>query len=406
MLSIYIHYPFCLSKCPYCDFNSHVRSDINYQEMLESYCHEIDFFSENIVEKNVKTIFFGGGTPSLMPISLVEKILAKIAEKFTILKNCEISLEANPTSVEAQKFADLKKIGVNRLSLGIQALNDIDLKFLGREHSVNEAENAIKLAQKYFENFSFDLIYARPKQTLKSWQEELDKALSFNTPHLSLYQLTIEKGTKFYSQFQRKEFIMPDENLSAQFYETTNETMINKGFHHYEISNYALKNFESLHNLAYWQSDDYIGIGAGAHSRVYFKNQKLRQAVQMIAEPNAWIEQNKKQQNGIQKIEDVAELNLIEEIIMMGLRLENGISETVFKKHLNKNFLQIFDFKKLNFLIENGFLEIACDESNADGFLSDKSPFVNLPSKRLFIPQEKRILTNSIIEKVCLSCVD
>ena len=388
MLSIYIHYPFCLSKCPYCDFNSHVRSDINYQAMLESYCHEIDFFSENIVEKNVKTIFFGGGTPSLMPISLVEKILAKIAEKFTILENCEITLEANPTSVEAQKFADLKKIGVKRLSLGIQALNSEDLKFLGREHSVNEAENAIQLAQKYFTNFSFDLIYARPNQTLKSWQEELAKALSFNPPHLSLYQLTIEKGTKFYSQFQRKEFIMPDENLSAQFYEMTNETMIKAGFGHYEISNYALKNFESLHNLAYWHSDDYIGIGAGAHSRAYFKNQKLRQAVQMIAEPNAWIEQNKKQQNGIQKIEDVTELNLIEEIIMMGLRLENGISETVFKKHLNKNFSQIFDFKKLNFLIENGFLKM------------------DLTSANLFIPQEKRILTNSIIEKVCLSCVD
>jgi oxygen-independent coproporphyrinogen-3 oxidase len=356
--------------------------------MLESYCHEIDFFSENIVEKNVKTIFFGGGTPSLMPISLVEKILAKIAEKFTILENCEITLEANPTSVEAQKFADLKKIGVKRLSLGIQALNPDDLKFLGREHSVNEAENAIQLAQKYFTNFSFDLIYARPNQTLKSWRKELAKALSFNPPHLSLYQLTIEKGTKFYSQFQRKELIMPDENLSAQFYETTNEIMINKGFGHYEISNYALKNFESLHNLAYWHSDDYIGIGAGAHSRAYFKNQRLRQAVQMIAEPNAWIEQNKKQQNGIQKIEDVAELNLIEEIIMMGLRLENGISETVFKKHLNKNFSQIFDSKKLNFLIENGFLKM------------------DLTSANLFIPQEKRILTNSIIEKVCLSCVD
>ena len=418
MLSIYIHYPYCLSKCPYCDFNSHVRSDIDYHEMFESYSHEIDFFSENIIEKNVKTIFFGGGTPSLMPISLVEKILAKIAEKFTILKNCEISLEANPTSVEAQKFADLKKIGVNRLSLGIQALNADDLKFLGREHSVNEAENAIKLAQKYFENFSFDLIYARPNQTIKSWQEELDKALSFNTPHLSLYQLTIEKGTKFFSQFQRKEFIMPDENLSAQFYETTNETMIGKGFRHYEISNYSLKNFESLHNLAYWHSDDYIGIGAGAHSRAYFKNKKLRQAVQMIAEPKAWIDQNQKQKNGIQKIEDIDESALIEEIIMMGLRLEEGISEAVFKKHLNKNFSQIFDFKKLNFLIENGFLKMGLG-----GFSSERIGLKNLdsgdlgsdgmglssngsPSANLFIPQAKRILTNSIIEKVCLSCLD
>ena len=386
MLSIYIHYPYCLSKCPYCDFNSHVRSEINFSAMLESYESEITFFSEKIVEKNVKTIFFGGGTPSLMPVSLVEKILAKISEKFKISSNCEITLEANPTSSEAQKFVDLKKIGVKRLSLGIQALDSDDLKFLGREHSVKEAENAIHLAQKYFDNFSFDLIYARPKQTLKSWQDELAKALSFKSPHLSLYQLTIEKGTKFYSQFQRQEFVMPDENLSAQFYETTNQTMIEAGFQHYEISNYALKNFESRHNLAYWNSKDYIGIGAGAHSRVYFKNQKYRQAIQMIAEPNAWIEHNKKQQNGIQKIEDVNELNLIEEIIMMGLRLENGVSEAVFKKHLNKNFQQIFDFKKLNFLINNGFLKIASDH--------------------LFIPHSKRILTNSIIEKACLSLID
>ena len=211
---------------------------------------------------------------------------------------------------------------------------------------------------------------------------------------------------------------MPNENLSAQFYETTNETMIGKGFRHYEISNYSLKNFESLHNLAYWHSADYIGIGAGAHSRVYFKNKKLRQAVQMIAEPKAWIDQNQKQKNGIQKIEDINENALIEEIIMMGLRLEEGISETIFKKHLNKNFSQIFDFKKLNFLIENGFLEMGLE-----GFSSERIGLKNLnsgglgsdglglssndsPSPNLFIPQAKRILTNSIIEKVCLCCLD
>jgi len=211
--AIYIHYLFCKSKCPYCDFNSHVTNkNIDYNRFLKAYEQELDFFANNIENKVVTSIFFGGGTPSLMPISLVAEILNKISQLWKIADGCEITLEANPTSAERQKFQDLKKIGINRLSLGIQALNNDDLRFLGREHSSQEAIKTIEFTKKIFDNFSFDLIYARSKQTLKQWEEELNKALKFQSHHLSLYQLTIEKGTRFYSDFQQKKFDLPNEN--------------------------------------------------------------------------------------------------------------------------------------------------------------------------------------------------
>ncbi|MFM7557961.1 MAG: radical SAM family heme chaperone HemW, partial [Alphaproteobacteria bacterium] len=211
--------------------------------------------------------------------ALVADILTQIHKLFSVDNNAEISLEANPTSVEAQKFQELKKIGVNRLSLGIQALNNDDLKFLGRKHDKNEAEIAIQMAQKYFDNFSFDLIYARPKQNLQDWLNELSLALKYQAPHMSLYQLTIEKGTKFYAQYQQQKFSLPDENLASNLFEATNSLMEKSGYLHYEVSNYAKAGFQCRHNLGYWQSQDYIGVGAGAHSRVFFKDKNLRQAI-------------------------------------------------------------------------------------------------------------------------------
>lgn len=379
-LSIYIHYPFCKSKCPYCDFNSHVRESVDYQAFLAAYENELNFFARKITPRKVKTIFFGGGTPSLMPLFLVEGILKKISSLWEIDSNCEITLEANPTSFEAAKFKDLHAIGINRLSIGIQALNDADLKFLGREHTSSEAIKTIETAAKIFDNFSFDLIYARPKQSLKSWHSELSRAINFGTKHLSLYQLTIEKGTKFYSQFQKKEFVMPDEELSAQFYEMTEEVTKQAGFQGYEISNYARKNYESRHNLAYWQSKDYIGIGAGAHSRVYFENEKNRRAIMMTHEPLAWLNKAKGQGVGIQTNEEISAGELLEEIILMGLRLENGISNEVFQFHLQKNIADIFDMKKLRDLEEQGLLVVNNDN--------------------IKIPQSAKILTNAIIAKV------
>ncbi len=282
-LSFYIHYPFCKSKCPYCDFNSHISSNIDLGAFLKAYFNEIEFFAKNAKNRQISTIFFGGGTPSLMPTYFVDEILRKISKHFQIENHCEITLEANPTSFESAKFQEFKKAGINRLSIGIQALNDEDLKFLGREHSSKEAMQTIENARKIFDNFSFDLIYARPKQNLQNWQKELELALSFDTKHLSLYQLTIEKGTPFFKDFRDKKFEMPSENLSAEFYETTNEIMAQNGFLHYEISNYCKKNFECKHNLIYWRGLDYAGVGAGAHSRIYFDDKKNRQNIIMIS---------------------------------------------------------------------------------------------------------------------------
>jgi len=365
--AIYIHYPFCKSKCPYCDFNSHLTNkNIDYDRFLKAYGQELEFFANNIENKVVTSIFFGGGTPSLMPISLVEGILNKISQLWKIADNCEITLEANPTSAERQKFQDLKKIGINRLSLGIQALNNDDLKFLGREHSSQEATETIEFTKKIFDNFSFDLIYARSKQTLKQWEEELNKALKFQSPHLSLYQLTIEKGTRFYSDFQQKKFDLPNENLSADLYQLTNQITSENGLEFYEISNYAKKNFQSKHNLSYWQGDDYIGIGAGAHSRVYFKrplqigssfkNANLRSAIVMYHEPNKWLESLEIKGSAIQNHNYINKKELSYELLLMGLRVKKGLNKKILSYHLEADFGEIFDVKKLKKLQDQGLI--------------------------------------------------
>jgi putative oxygen-independent coproporphyrinogen III oxidase len=380
-LSIYVHYPFCKSKCPYCDFNSHVKDGVDHANFLRCYERELEFFAAQTGERKVQTIFFGGGTPSLMPIFLVEGILKKISQLWQVDSACEISLEANPTSSEACKFKDLQTIGVNRLSIGVQALNDADLKFLGREHSAKEAMLVIETAAKIFDNFSFDLIYARPEQSLVDWSSELRQAISFGTKHLSLYQLTIEKGTKFYSQFARKEFEMPDENLSADFYNLTNQVTSEAGFELYEISNYAKKTFECAHNLVYWQGGDYLGIGAGAHSRIYLNGETKRCSITMLSEPISWLKKVEKTGAGIQKLEKISTQELLEELILMGLRLPQGINNKVFQAHFKKNHSELFDFKKLQTLAKQGFIE--------------------LNEEQIKIPTSSRLLTNAIISKVC-----
>jgi oxygen-independent coproporphyrinogen-3 oxidase len=386
-LSIYIHYPFCKAKCPYCDFNSHVQSEINHQDFLECYNLELEFFAKKIGKRKITSIFFGGGTPSLMPSFLVAGILEKISNLWIIANDCEITLEANPTSVESQKFKDFKELGINRLSLGIQAFNGEDLKFLGRQHSLQESIAAIELAKKFFNNFSFDLIYARPKQKIEDWRKELMQALEFSTNHLSLYQLTIEKGTQFFSDFKRQKFVMPDENLASEFYDVTNETMNGNGFEHYEVSNYAKKNYQSKHNLCYWQSGEYIGIGAGAHSRICFENEnsRKRNAIMMIHQPQLWLQKVKEKQVGIQSMQIVEDIELIEEILLMGLRLKGGIEIKKIEEISNKKFIEIFEIKKLTELQKQNFIEI--------------------DSKKIVIPAEKWLIMNSIISRVCESII-
>jgi len=379
-LSIYIHYPFCKSKCPYCDFNSHIFKQIDEENFLQGYLNELNYFSAKLKNRNVKTIFFGGGTPSLMPVYFVDKILAEISQIWTIDKDCEITLEANPTSFEAKKFRAFKQSGINRLSMGIQALNDDDLKFLGREHSAKEAILTIQTAGEIFENYSFDLIYARPNQTLDLWQKELRAAISLSANHLSLYQLTIEKGTKFYGQYLNKEFILPDDNLSADLYEMTNQIASENGLELYEISNYSKSGFECKHNLAYWRSEDYLGIGAGSHSRVYLDGEELRSAIIMLHQPSAWLFDALQKNVAIQKIEKISKADLLEEIILMGLRLKNGIDNFVFQKHLNKNIDEIFDLGRLQSLTENNL--------------------ILLNANNIKITNQGLILTNSVIKKV------
>jgi oxygen-independent coproporphyrinogen-3 oxidase len=347
---------------------------------LQAYEKELEFFAAKVGKRKIKTIFFGGGTPSLMPIFLVAGILKKISQLWVIGENCEITLEANPTSFESSKFKDLCDVGINRLSLGIQALNDDDLKFLGREHSSAEAIATIENAAKIFDNFSFDLIYARPNQSIESWVAELRRAINFGTKHLSLYQLTIEKGTKFFSQYQQKKFELPSEELSAQLYETTAQITKDAGFSDYEISNYAKKNYESQHNLVYWQGGDYIGIGAGAHSRIFFENEKNRSAIMMTNEPLAWLKRVEEQGNGIQTSQKVSAEELKQELILMGLRLKEGVSIRVFENFFDKNIKEILDISRLQTLENQGFIEIS------DNFVKIKN--------------DKRILTNSIISKI------
>lgn len=382
-LSIYIHYPFCKSKCPYCDFNSHVKSNIDHEAFQNAYLSELEYFAQRLKNRQIKTIFFGGGTPSLMPISLPEKIISKISKLWNLDKNCEITIEANPTSFEAEKFKDFKSAGINRLSMGIQALNDNDLKFLGREHSAAEAISAIETASKIFDNYSFDLIYARPNQTTWDWKNELNQAIKLSPNHLSLYQLTIEKGTKFYGQHKNGEFILPDEELSADLYNLTNQISYGNGLELYEISNYARKGYECKHNLVYWKGDDYIGIGAGAHSRVYLDGGDDRSAIIMLHEPSAWLDKVKKDGVGIQQINQINKQELLEEIILMGLRLKDGIDNDIFINHFNKNLTEIFDFKKIANLEKNGFIEIS--------------------KQNIKITDKGRILTNGVISKLCQS---
>lgn len=357
-----------------------MRAGVDHENFLRAYEREMEFFAPKLGQRKIKTIFFGGGTPSLMPVFLVEGILKKIGALWQIDENCEITLEANPTSSESAKFKDLHEVGINRLSMGIQALNDEDLKFLGREHSAKEAMAAIAMAQKSFENFSFDLIYARPKQQLNDWADELKRAISFGTKHLSLYQLTIEKGTKFFSLYQQKKFELPDENLASDFYELTNQITSDADFSLYEISNYAKKNFACRHNLVYWQGDDYLGIGAGAHSRIYLNDEVQRSAITMLHEPNAWLKKVAEQGAGMQKIEKISPDELLEELILMGLRLESGIEESLFEKHFSKKFSDIFNLEKLRNLEKQGLIIIE--------------------NQRIKIPYQQRILTDSIIKKV------
>ncbi len=351
-IAIYIHWPFCLSLCPYCDFNSHVATEINHATWANSYLKELEYFLPQIKGKKITSVFFGGGTPSLMNASTISTILNFLTKNCLLEATTEITLEANPTSVESKKFEDFKSAGINRLSIGVQSFIEEDLKTLGRKHSAGDAIKAIELASEKFTNFSFDVIYARPNQTLKSWHQELELALSFNPKHISLYQLTIEKGTPFFKLFRDGKLQLPDNELAADMFELTNEITKYHNFERYEISNYANLGFECKHNLNYWDYGNYLGIGPGSHSRINGK------AIMMLHNPKNWLSQIEKLSHGIQKETMLAENELINEIIMMGLRLSKGISLDNFKSKTDKNFIELINQDYLNILLQNNLAEI------------------------------------------------
>ncbi|MEO0347748.1 MAG: radical SAM family heme chaperone HemW [Pseudomonadota bacterium] len=351
-LAVYIHWPFCKKKFPYCVFNSHVPNKINYQQWLQAYLYQINYWCDLLATRRIKTIFFGGGTPSLAPTELIAAIISKLKPYFA-LPEIEITLEANPTSSEAKNFKDLRAAGVNRLSIGVQSLNDVELKFLGREHSAQEAIKTIELAASVFNNYSFDLIYALPNQTLSSWQWQLEQALALAAKHISLYQLTIERGTEFYRQYQAGMLNTMASNEAEKLYYATEDMLLKYNILQYEVSNYAMPDFESKHNLSYWHYHDYLGIGPGGWSRLFNDETKQQQAICQWHQPQKWLEHAVKGAQAIQQHNILTKTELLTEILMMGWRLKQPIPKSRFIHYLNNNYLQYFSSQQLQSYLDN-----------------------------------------------------
>ena len=321
---VYVHWPFCAAKCPYCDFNSHVRHQaIDQERYAAAFTREIAEMARRSPGERVTSIFLGGGTPSLMQPRTVGAILDAIAGAWTIDANAEITLEANPSSVEAERFRGYRAAGVNRASLGVQALNDRDLKFLGRLHNVDQARQAIGLAREIFPRLSFDLIYARPGQTVEAWEAELTQAIDMAADHLSLYQLTIEEGTPFYALRKAGKLPVPDGELSAALYEATQRLTAARGLPAYEISNHAVPGAESRHNLTYWRYGLYAGVGPGAHGRLMGPDG--RQAIATERHPETWLKMVEDWDHGIVTDDTLSPTEEADELLLMGLRLSEGI---------------------------------------------------------------------------------
>lgn len=353
---VYLHWPFCVSKCPYCDFNSHVRERVEQGRWRDALRREIDHAASEVPDRTVTSIFFGGGTPSLMPPDTVAAVLERIRARWKVADDVEITLEANPSSVEAANFAALAQAGVNRLSLGVQALDDAALRFLGRAHSQDEALRAIDIARKHFARYSFDLIYGRPGHTVDAWRQELGRALDLAGDHLSLYQLTIERGTRFHTEHARGAFVLPDEDTQAALYETTQELLGDAGMPAYEISNHARPGQESRHNLVYWRYQDYVGIGPGAHGR--FTRNGAKRATRRQSGPEAWLEAVERQGHGTAEEFEVDRAEMAREALMMGLRLSEGIDRARFAAIVGRDVVAVLGEARLTPLIAGGLLAL------------------------------------------------
>jgi putative oxygen-independent coproporphyrinogen III oxidase len=321
---VYVHWPFCLSKCPYCDFNSHVRhTAIDEDRFAGAFAREIETTAARVPGREVTSIFLGGGTPSLMRPQTVGAILDAIGAHWRVAPDVEVTLEANPTSVEATRFAGYRAAGVNRVSLGVQALNDISLKELGRLHSAREALDAVAIARKSFDRYSFDLIYARPEQTPAMWADELKLAIAEAAEHLSLYQLTIEEGTPFFGLHAAGKLKTPEEATARALYDVTQEVCAKHSLPAYEISNHAREGAECRHNLVYWRGQEYAGIGPGAHGRLDIGG--LRHATATEKRPEAWLMRVEANGHGVVTDDVLNREECADEFLLMGLRLAEGI---------------------------------------------------------------------------------
>ena len=350
---IYVHWPFCAAKCPYCDFNSHVQKIIEEKQWVSAYLRELDRLFQTIGTRPLKTVFFGGGTPSLMSPDLVDQILSKIFSLWPRSNDLEVSLEANPTSVEAGRFKGYQQAGVNRISLGVQALNDADLKRLGRLHSVKEAHLAFDISRSTFDRVSFDLIYARQNQTLSDWRFELQQALSMAVDHVSLYQLTIEQGTAFGDRYAIGKLSgLPNEDLGADLFEATQDICSKFGFPAYEISNHAKPGAECQHNMVYWRYGDYAGIGPGAHGRLTINGQ--RHATAAFRNPSDWLEAVGKG-CGDKVNEPLLAKDQAAEYLVMGLRINDGIDRARYNALSGRDL----DPDKIADLLDQGLISVS-----------------------------------------------
>ena len=347
-LSIYIHWPFCKSKCPYCDFFKNVKKDIDQTAIIDSYIAELEYYHNLVPDRIVRSVFFGGGTPSLIKPENISRIIEHVYKLWKTQNDVEISLEANPNSEYENMFKLIKNAGINRLSLGVQALNDADLRFLGRTHNLNQALHSIEEVLKNFDNHSIDLIYARPNQNFNCWQQELEQATSFGFKHLSLYQLTIEEGTVF----AFKGIKTLDEELSAKMYSDTVKFLENNGYPQYEVSNFAKSGYQSSHNKCYWLGDEYIGIGESAHGRLKINNEH-----HAITHPH--------------NMEKITPIERAEELLIMGLRLNEGINKQHFEQICNIKFDEFINQNKKQELIKLGLIEESPTylKATKDGFL-------------------------------------
>ncbi|MBI3275424.1 MAG: coproporphyrinogen III oxidase [Methylocystis sp.] len=363
---VYVHWPFCLSKCPYCDFNSHVRrGEVDEDRFVDAFRAEIKHRAALAPRREVRSVFFGGGTPSLMAPAAAEAVLAAIADHWRLAKDVEITLEANPTSVEAARFRGFKAAGVNRVSLGVQALNDIELRALGRQHSVAEALAALETANSVFARVSFDLIYARPRQTPSAWRKELELALARAPEHVSLYQLTIEPDTMFERMFKAGKLELPDADAQRALWDVTQEATAKAGLPAYEVSNHARPGAECRHNLVYWRYGEYAGVGPGAHGRLATKHGRRAQAAER--HPEMWLTVVETEGHGLVEDELLSAEQEGDEFLLMGLRLREGVDPARYLALTGKKLAP----SRIADLIGDGLIEYARDQRlrvSSEGF--------------------------------------